>query len=51
MTIGLFGLISVAILVGIFLAISDDAKFENDMINGTVKNLTTESKFWHFLDS
>ena len=51
MTVGLFSLVSVAILVGIFLAISDDAKFENDMINGTVKNLTTESKFLYFLDS
>ena len=48
MTVGLFGLVSMAILVGIFLAISDDAKFENDMINGTVKNLTTESKFLYF---
>ena len=48
MTVGLFSLVSVAILVGIFLAISDDAKFENDMTNGTVKNITTESKFLYF---
>ena len=48
MTVGLFSLVSVAILVGIFLAISDDAKFESDMINGTVKNITTESKFLFF---
>ena len=48
MTVGLFSLVSVAILVGIFLAISDDAKFENDMINGTVKNITTESKYLYF---
>ena len=52
MTVGLFGLVSVAILVGVFLAISDDAKFENDMINGTFKNITTESNFFiFFLDS
>ena len=48
MTVGLFGLVSVAILVGIFLAISDDAKFENEMTNGTVKNITTESNFLYF---
>ena len=48
MTVGLFSLVSVAILVGIFLAISDDAKFENDMTNGTVKKITTESKFLYF---
>ena len=48
MAVGLFSLVSVAILVGIFLAISDDAKFENDMINGTVKNITTESEYFYF---
>ena len=52
MTVGLFSLVSVAILVGIFLAIADDAKFEDDMMNGTVKNITTERKFLcFFLDS
>ena len=48
MTVGLFGLVSVAILVGIFLAMSDDVKFENDMSNGTVKNIATESKFLYY---
>ena len=48
MTVGLFSLVSVAILVGIFLAISDDAKFEDNMINGTIKNITTESKVLRF---
>ena len=45
MTIGIFGLVSMAILIGIFLGISDDAKFENDLLNGTAKIVTTESKF------
>ena len=52
MTVGLFSLVSVAILVGIFLAISDDVKFDNELVNGTVKNIATESNYFvFFLDS